>query len=98
MSQPRLGVTVAFAALVAFACLPAAAQTTIAPPADIAARKELNIALFASFPPMAYKTIDTNELVGVDVDLASYLGQKFGVTIGQFGEHRHQRGFIHILQ
>jgi polar amino acid transport system substrate-binding protein len=31
---------------------------------------------------MAYKNIETNELVGIDVDLANYVGAKFGVAIG----------------
>jgi polar amino acid transport system substrate-binding protein len=82
MSKPRLGLRFAVLALFGLVALPAAAQTTIAPPADIAARKQLNIALFAAFPPMAYKNIETNELVGVDVDLAAYVGQKLGVAIG----------------
>lgn len=68
-------------ALVAIS-LPVFAQTaSITPPTDIASRKKLNIALFAAFPPMAYKTTDTDELVGIDVDLASYVGQKLGVAI-----------------
>jgi len=62
--------------------LPAQAQGTIAPTVDIAARGQLNIALFAAFPPMAYRNIETNELVGIDVDLAAYVGQKLGVAIG----------------
>ncbi|WP_342363832.1 transporter substrate-binding domain-containing protein [Terrarubrum flagellatum] len=36
----------------------------------------LRIALFASFPPMAYKVPETNKLAGVDVDLADYVGRK----------------------
>ena len=59
----------------------ALAQPAIAPPADIAARKQLNIALFAAFPPMAYKNVETNELIGIDVDLANYLGKAFGIAV-----------------
>jgi polar amino acid transport system substrate-binding protein len=75
------------AAAAAIALTPAAnlfAQTASAPiklPADVMARKKLTIALFAAFPPMAYKVPETNELVGVDVDLAKYLGQKLGIAI-----------------
>ena len=36
----------------------------------------LRIALFASFPPMAYRVPETGKLAGVDVDLASYVGRK----------------------
>jgi polar amino acid transport system substrate-binding protein len=58
------------------------AQTaTIKPPADIVARGHLTIALFAAFPPMAYKDPETNELMGIDVDLANYLGRKMGVKV-----------------
>ena len=82
MPGPRLGLTVAFVTLLGLIALPVQAQTTIAPPADVTARKQLNVALFAAFPPMAYKNIETNELVGIDIDLANYVGQKFGVSIG----------------
>jgi len=65
---------------------PLAAQAQARPaaiqmPADIVARKQIAIALFASFPPMAYKIPETNELVGVDVDLAAYLGRKLGIAV-----------------
>jgi polar amino acid transport system substrate-binding protein len=50
-------------------------------PADIVARKTLTIALFAAFPPMAYRNPETNELVGIDVDLANYVGRKLGIAI-----------------
>ena len=46
-----------------------------------AARAEgppLRVALFASFPPMAYRVPETGELAGVDVDLADYVGRKLG--------------------
>jgi len=59
----------------------ARSQPAIAPPPEIAARKQLTIALFAAFPPMAYRNIANNELVGIDVDLAAYLGKAFGVAI-----------------
>jgi polar amino acid transport system substrate-binding protein len=59
---------------------PASAQA-ITPPADVAARKKLVIALFAAFPPMAYKKPETGELVGVDVDLAAILGRKLGLPV-----------------
>jgi polar amino acid transport system substrate-binding protein len=36
----------------------------------------LRIALFASFPPMAYRVPETNALAGIDVDLAAYVGRK----------------------
>ena len=35
----------------------------------------LRIALFASFPPMAYKVPETGGLAGVDVALAAYVGR-----------------------
>jgi polar amino acid transport system substrate-binding protein len=57
---------------------PAAAQAL---PDAIAAKKKIVIALFASFPPMAYKRPDDNQLAGIDVDLASYFGRKLGVGI-----------------
>jgi polar amino acid transport system substrate-binding protein len=38
----------------------------------------LRIALFASFPPMAYKVPETNALAGIDVDLMAYVGRKLG--------------------
>lgn len=38
----------------------------------------LRIALFASFPPMAYLVPETNKLAGIDVDLADYVGHKLG--------------------
>ncbi len=38
----------------------------------------IRIALFASFPPVAYLVPETNELVGIDVDLADYAGRKLG--------------------
>lgn len=41
----------------------------------------LRIALFASFPPMAYKVPETGEIAGVDVDLANYVGRKLGRSI-----------------
>ncbi len=57
---------------------PAKAQTL---PDAIAAKKKIVIALFASFPPMAYKRPEDNQLAGIDVDLAGYLGKKLGVDI-----------------
>lgn len=50
-------------------------------PPEILARKKLSIALFAAFPPMAYKVPETDELVGIDVDLANYVGRKLGVSV-----------------
>lgn len=41
----------------------------------------LRIALFASFPPMAYKVPETGGIAGVDVDLANYVGRKLGRPI-----------------
>lgn len=41
----------------------------------------LRIALFASFPPMAYKVPETGAIAGVDVDLANYVGRKLGRPI-----------------
>ncbi len=38
----------------------------------------IRIALFASFPPMAYLVPETNKLAGIDVDLADYVGRKLG--------------------
>ncbi|MDB5847720.1 MAG: hypothetical protein JWP29_1472 [Rhodoferax sp.] len=61
-----------------------AAQTPKPPiplPADVVGRKKITIALFAAFPPMAYKVPETNELVGIDVDLAAYLGKRLGIPI-----------------
>lgn len=77
----RLGFAAAMTVFLGLAAPAAQAQPAIAPPADIAARKQLSIALFAAFPPMAYRNIANNELVGIDVDLAGYVGQKFGVAI-----------------
>lgn len=57
---------------------PAAAQAL---PDTIAAKKKIVIALFASFPPMAYKRPEDNKLAGIDVDLADYFGRKLGVDI-----------------
>jgi len=60
-----------------FACLamaPLAAGAQPVPP--LAA--PLRIALFASFPPMAYRVPETNGLAGIDVDLADYVGRKLG--------------------
>jgi polar amino acid transport system substrate-binding protein len=58
--------------------VPAEAQKL---PDAIVARKKIVIALFASFPPMAYKRPEDNALAGIDVDLASYFGRKLGVDI-----------------
>ncbi|HEX8594515.1 MAG TPA: transporter substrate-binding domain-containing protein [Pseudomonas sp.] len=62
-----------------------AAQVTvdekIRVPAAIKAAKVLKIALFAGFPPMASKVPETGELVGIDVDLANYVGKRLGVAI-----------------
>lgn len=41
----------------------------------------LRVALFASFPPMAYKVPETGAIAGVDVDLATYVGRKLGRPI-----------------
>ena len=57
---------------------PAAAQAL---PDTIAAKKKIVIALFASFPPMAYKRPEDNKLAGIDVDLADYFGRKLGFDI-----------------
>jgi polar amino acid transport system substrate-binding protein len=77
----RLRLAVAALVVLAFA-VPAGAQpAAIPPPADIAARGHLTIALFAAFPPMAYKKPETNELMGIDVDLAAYLGRKFRLPV-----------------
>lgn len=68
--------------LCCLAALPAAAQTGSPPlPPEIAARKTLTIALFAAFPPMAYKVPETNTLTGVDVDLATDIARRLGVGL-----------------
>ncbi|OCR25879.1 hypothetical protein AFK24_04690 [Pseudomonas syringae] len=54
---------------------------TIKLPASLQASKTLKIALFAGFPPMASKVPETGELVGIDVDLANYVGKRLGVAI-----------------
>ena len=77
----RLRHAVAALAVLAFAAPVGAQPAAIAPPADVAGRGHLTIALFAAFPPMAYKKPETNELVGVDVDLAGYLGRKLGLPV-----------------
>jgi polar amino acid transport system substrate-binding protein len=74
--------SLALALLALASTLPAFTQTpNIQTPPDIAARKHITIALFAAFPPMAYKKPETGELVGIDVDLAAYLGRKLGVAV-----------------
>jgi len=61
--------------LCCLAALPAAAQTGSPPlPPEIAARKTLTIALFAAFPPMAYKVPETNTLTGARFALAGLPG------------------------
>ncbi|MBV9785124.1 MAG: transporter substrate-binding domain-containing protein [Acidisphaera sp.] len=46
--------------------------------AAVAEPAPLRIALFASFPPMAYKIPETGALAGIDIDLAAYVGRKLG--------------------
>lgn len=60
-----------------FACLAMAPLAARAQPAP-AQPAPLRIALFASFPPMAYRVPETNGLAGIDVDLADYVGRKLG--------------------
>jgi len=48
------------------------------PGAAAAQPAPLRIALFASFPPMAYRVPETNGLAGIDVELADYVGRKLG--------------------
>ncbi len=55
-------------ALAVVAVLAAGAARAEGPP--------LRIALFASFPPMAYRVPETGQLAGVDVELADYVGRK----------------------
>ncbi|HWK47922.1 MAG TPA: ABC transporter substrate-binding protein [Stellaceae bacterium] len=50
-------------------------------PDAIAAKHKITVALFASFPPMAYKQPDDNKLVGIDVDLAAYFAEKLHIDI-----------------
>ena len=57
------------------------ACVTLLPVSAMADTAPLRIALFASFPPMAYKIPETNGLAGVDVDLAEYVGRKLGRPI-----------------
>ncbi len=66
---------------IAMFAAPSAQAQTIPIPAEIAARKKITVALFAAFPPMAYKKPETGELIGIDVDLMAYLGRKLGVAI-----------------
>ena len=82
MFSYKVFIAMTFATCLGLSSPGAQAQTAVTPPADITARKQLNIALFAAFPPMAYKNVETNELIGIDVDLANYLGRAFGVPIG----------------
>lgn len=46
--------------------------------AAVAEPAPIHIALFASFPPMAYRDPATNKLLGIDVDLMEYVGKKLG--------------------
>jgi polar amino acid transport system substrate-binding protein len=50
----------------------------LAPGVAAAQPAPLRIALFASFPPMAYRVPETNGLAGIDVELADYVGRKLG--------------------
>ncbi|MCG7357433.1 MULTISPECIES: transporter substrate-binding domain-containing protein [Roseomonas] len=70
-------------ALAALGMLPPIASWAAVPPlpVEIAARGTLVIALFASFPPMAYKLPADNRLVGVDVDLAADLAKRLGLRV-----------------
>lgn len=78
--RPLISALALFASLIIAA--PAYAQTaTIKLPPDIVARGQLNIALFASFPPMAYKDPETGKLMGIDVELANYLERKLGIKV-----------------
>jgi len=75
---------VLIAGILMMAAVAARAQTPASVPAlpePIAAKHKIAVALFASFPPMAYKRPDDNQLVGIDVDLAAYFGKKLGVDI-----------------
>jgi polar amino acid transport system substrate-binding protein len=54
------------------------ALIALAPSCAFAQPAPLRIALFASFPPMAYRVPETNALAGIDVELADYVGRKLG--------------------
>ncbi|MGI4838288.1 MAG: transporter substrate-binding domain-containing protein [Janthinobacterium lividum] len=84
MSTAAIGNVALAVALLSCTGMANAADTrkaAIALPANILAAKKIKIALFAGFPPMAWKKPDTNELVGVDVELAHYLSKRLGVAI-----------------
>lgn len=50
-------------------------------PASVAESKTLNIALFPAFPPLAYRDTKTNELTGLDIDLADSISKDLGLKI-----------------
>jgi polar amino acid transport system substrate-binding protein len=61
------------------------ALLVLAPGLASAQQAPLRIALFASFPPMAYRVPETNELAGIDVALADYVGRKLGRPVVSAG-------------
>lgn len=50
-------------------------------PAAMAAKKQLTVGVNAIFPPMEFKNPGSNDLLGIDVEIAQAIGQLLGVTI-----------------
>lgn len=67
-------------ALVTTLTAPAGAQTPNLP-AAIAAKKQLTVGVNAIFPPMEFKNPGSNDLIGIDIEIAQAIGQQLGVTI-----------------
>jgi polar amino acid transport system substrate-binding protein len=50
-------------------------------PAAVAASGKLRVGISPAFPPMEYRDEKTNQIVGVDVDIANALAQELGVEL-----------------
>jgi polar amino acid transport system substrate-binding protein len=59
---------------------PASAANGIDVPADVAEAGELNVAVFAQYPPYSYVD-ESGDIVGIEIDMIEAIGEKMGVDI-----------------
>jgi polar amino acid transport system substrate-binding protein len=76
LQAARVGLLALFAAFAA-----SAAQPAIKLPADIQAKKQITVGVNGIFPPMEFMNPGSEELIGVDIEMAQAIGKTLGVKV-----------------
>ena len=76
LKAARVGLLALFAAFAA-----TAAQSAIKLPPDIQAKKQITVGVNGIFPPMEFMNPGSEQLIGVDIEIAQAIGKTLGVKV-----------------